>query len=71
MRNMRNTPPPQTATYQEISKEYRHGFNIDNCVKKRYREYVYSVAVYLEYLTRLGEMIIFEPWRETHFSQPS
>ena len=37
-----------------------------------YREYVYSVAVYQKYLTRLGELIIFEPWRENyHFSQPS
>ena len=38
----------------------------------RNREYVYSVAVYQKYLTRLGELIIFEPWRENyHFSQPS
>ena len=29
-----------------------------------YREYVYSVAVYQKYLTRLGELIIFEPSRE-------
>ena len=29
-----------------------------------YREYVYSVAVYQKYLTRLGKLIIFEPWRE-------
>ena len=36
------------------------------------REYVHSVAVYKKYLTRLGELIIFEPWRENyHFSQPS
>ena len=28
-----------------------------------YREYVYSVAVYQKYLMRLGELIIFEPWR--------
>ena len=39
---------------------------------KIYREYVYSVAVYQKYLTRLGESIIFEPWRENYyFSQPS
>ena len=38
----------------------------------RYREYVYSVAVYQKCLTRLGELIIFEPWRENyHFSRPS
>ena len=27
-----------------------------------YREYVYSVTVYQKYLTRLGDLIIFEPW---------
>ena len=38
----------------------------------RYREYVYSVTVYQKYLTRLRELIIFEPWRENYqFSQPS
>ena len=37
-----------------------------------YREYVYSAVVYQKYLTRLRELIIFEPWRENyHFSQPS
>ena len=36
------------------------------------REYVYRVAVYQKYLTRLEELIIFEPWRENcRFSQPS
>ena len=29
-----------------------------------YREYVYSAFVYQKYLTRLRELIIFEPWRE-------
>ena len=39
---------------------------------KVYREYVYSAVVYQKYLTRLRELIIFEPWRENyHFSQPS
>ena len=39
--------------------------------QRPYREYVYSVAIYQKYLTRLGELIIFEPWRENyHFSQP-
>ena len=34
-------------------------------------EYVYSVAVYQNYLTRLGEMIIFSPRLENYqFSQP-
>ena len=38
----------------------------------RYREYVYSAVVYQKYLTRLKELIIFEPWRENYnFSQPS
>ena len=36
-----------------------------------YREHVHSVTVCQKYLTRLGELIIFEPWRENyHFSQP-
>ena len=36
------------------------------------REYVHSVVVYQKYLTRLRELIIFEPWRENyHFFQPS
>ena len=36
------------------------------------REYIYGVVVYQKYQTRLGELIIFEPWRENyHFSQPS
>ena len=40
------------------------------CLVKR--EYVYSAVVYQKYLTRLRELIIFEPWRENyHFSQPS
>ena len=35
------------------------------------KEYVYSVAVYQKYLTRLGEMIIFSPRLENYqFSQP-
>ena len=29
-----------------------------------YRECIYIVAVYQKYLTRLGELMIFEPWRE-------
>ena len=34
------------------------------------REHVHSVAEYQKYLLRVGEMIIFEPWRENyHFSQ--
>ena len=42
------------------------------CHQQMYREYVYSAVVYQKYLTRLRELIIFEPWRENyHFSQPS
>ena len=38
----------------------------------RNREYVYSAVIHQKYLTRLRELIIFEPWRENyHFSQPS
>ena len=41
-------------------------------VNQLHREYVYSVAVYQKYLTRLGELIIFELWRENYlFSQSS
>ena len=37
-----------------------------------YREYVHSVTANKKYLTRLGELIIFEPWLENYpFSQPS
>ena len=38
-----------------------------------YREYVhvYSVAVYQKYLTRLGELIIFEPWHEVVYKRSS
>ena len=37
-----------------------------------YIEYVHSVVVYQKYLSRLGEVIIFEPWLENYqFSQPS
>ena len=47
-------------------------FKIWQNAHKRYREYLYSVVVYQQYLTRLGELIIFEPWRENYlFSQPS
>ena len=30
------------------------------------REYVYSAVVYQKYLTRLRELIIFEPWVILH-----
>ena len=37
-----------------------------------HREYVHSVVVCQKYLTRLGELIIFKPWREKyHFCKPS
>ena len=45
---------------------------LNECDRTINREYVYSVAVHQKYLTRLGELIIFEPWRDNyHFSQPS
>ena len=52
-----------------------HGIQFEHVTRMElfYREYtcIYSVAVYQKYLTRLGELIIFEPWRENyHFSQP-
>ena len=37
---------------------------LSSCRNQSYdinREYVYSVAVYQKYLTRLGELVIFEP----------
>ena len=35
------------------------------------KTYMYSVVVHQKYLTRLGEMIIFDPWLENyHLSQP-
>ena len=43
-----------------------------NMSLKDKKPFVNSVAVYQKYLTRLRELIIFEPWRENyHFSQPS
>ena len=37
-----------------------------------HKEIVYNVDIYQKYLTRLGEVIIFEPWGENyHFFQPS
>ena len=40
-------------------------------IRLRDREYVYIVAVYQKYLTKLVGLIIFEPWRENYrFSLP-
>ena len=56
---------------------YKHFLLNPRCFPKNpvyglYREYVYSAVVYQKYLTRLRELIIFEPWQENyHFSQPS
>ena len=36
--------------------------NVDKKCKNVNREYIHSFAVYQKYLTRLGELIIFEPW---------
>ena len=52
----------------EIQNEF-HGSKILR--EDVHKEYVHSVAVNQKYLTRLGEMTIFEPLRENyHFSQP-
>ena len=40
--------------------------------QKKNREYIYSVAVYQIYPTKLEELIIFKPWREKYnFFQPN
>ena len=43
---------------------YRNKMEKSASAKAMYREYVHSVAVYQKYLTRLGKLTIFEPWRE-------
>ena len=49
-----------------------NGYNLHSEINVINIEYVYSAVVYQKYLTRLRELIIFEPWRENyHFSQPS
>ena len=54
------------VVYQAKCREY-----CSNRHCKINTEYVYSVVVYQKYLTRLGELIIFEPWRENYnFSKP-
>ena len=41
-------------------------------VSNIYRDNIHNIAVYQKYLMIMGELIIFEPWRENyHFSQPS
>ena len=42
--------------------------NSNNFIRYGNREYVYSAVVYQKYLTRLRELIIFEPWRENYHS---
>ena len=40
--------------------------------REREREYVHCVVVNKNYLTKLGELIIAEPWRDIYqFLQPS
>ena len=68
-----------TITYHVFTNQnnsgltlYNHLFNDPGKTVFLYIEYVYSPVVYQKYLTRLRELIIFEPWRENyHFSQPS
>ena len=49
--------------------------NLKEITKKKKdinREYLHSVAIHQKYPTTLGELIIFEPWREDyHFSETS
>ena len=60
----------QTYNYKVLSQMYT--LTTEPLARARNREHVHSVAVYQKYLTRLGELIIFEPWLENyHFSQPS
>ena len=72
--------PHRFTLYEKKKKEVHLGFiccfffNLfaRGSVRCLNREYVYSAVVYQKYLTRLRELIIFEPWRENyHFSQPT
>ena len=65
----RNFLPPVLCQYfHEEGLNLLHD-SIGCCIN---REYVQSAIVHQKYLTRLGELIIFKPWRENcHFSQPS
>ena len=60
-------PIPYTAKFLFVGV----GNNkLNNSDVERQIQYVYSVAVYQKYLTRLGEMIIFSPRLENYqFSQ--
>ena len=63
-------PFPYTVTFMFVSV----GKNKTQQIKtlKDKTEYLYSVAVYQKYQTRLGEMIISSPRLENYqFSQPS
>ena len=83
MRQTLSFPQRMNTVVKEISYIYKtfHVTVLRDRVKLMYetihkllinREYVYSVAVYQKYLTRLGELVIFEPWRENYHSfQPS
>ena len=49
-----------------LERDENHGDVLANTAGEINREYVYSVAVYQKYVTRLGELIIFKPWRENY-----
>ena len=59
---------PTSLDIFDIQQYYvQHSFERDVYIKN-----IYSVATYQTYLMRLGELIIFEPWREKYnFFQPS
>ena len=64
-----------TPTHEELDNDFYEFFRStrlkDFCHGKESIENTYVVfAVYQKYLMRMGELIIFEPWRENyHFSQ--
>ena len=62
-RNQKQCSPD--SIFPNLSKSFP---NLSKIYTKR--EYVYTVAVYQKYLTRLGELIIFEPWQHSdHLGQ--
>ena len=62
-------PFPYTAKFTFVGVKNKKNLNKSDF--ERQIEYLYSVAVYQKYLTRLGEMIIFSPRLENYqFSQP-
>ena len=65
--NTTPNPYPYTAKFIFVGVTNKSGVNKSGVE----REYVYSVAVYQKYLTRLGEMIIFSTRLENYQSPTS